>query len=479
MTGRLGTITLRVVPVALGLMLTATAGARQPAGGRPPNILVIIADDWGYPHAGAYGDPVVKTPTFDRIAREGVMFRQAYAAAPSCTASRASLLTGLAPHELAEGGNLWSTLPARFAAYPDLLETAGYTVGHTRKGWGPGNFETGGRPRNPAGPQFASFDAFYAQAPKDKPFAFWFGSTDPHRPYDKDAGAAAGLKPEQVRVPAYLPDTPQVRNDLLDYYFEIERLDREAGAILHTLEQAGQLDNTLVVFTSDNGLPFPRAKANLYDGGTHVPLAIRLPGRVKAGQHRDDFVVLTDLAPTILEAARLTPPLMTGRSLMPLLAGERQPNRDRVFVERERHAQVRRGDLSYPARAVRTERFLYIRNFRPDRWPAGDPEMYFAVGPFGDIDGGPSKDLLLERRNDPATTRFFELATAKRPAEELYDLKKDPDQLRNVAGQREYESDQKQLKSTLEKWMRDTHDPRISQDDDRWDKYPYYGSPGK
>ena len=479
MDGRLKTVTLRMIAVALGLMLTASAGARQPASARPPNILVIMADDWGYPHAGAYGDPVVRTPTFERIAREGVLFRQAYAAAPSCTASRGSLLTGLAPHELAEGGNLWSTLPSRFAVYPDLLEHAGYTVGHARKGWGPGNFETGGRKRNPAGPQFASFDAFYAQAPKDKPFAFWFGSTDPHRPYDKDTGAAAGLKPEQVRVPAYLPDTPQVRNDLLDYYFEIERLDREAGAILRTLEQAGQLDHTLVVFTSDNGLPFPRAKANLYDGGTHVPLAIRLPGRVKAGQLRDDFVVLTDLAPTILEAARLTPPPMTGRSLMPLLAGGRQANRDRVFVERERHAQVRQGDLSYPARAVRTERFLYIRNFRPDRWPAGDPEMYFAVGPFGDIDGGPSKDLLLERRNDPATTRFFELATAKRPAEELYDLKKDPDQLINVAGQREYESDQKQLKAMLEKWMRDTHDPRSSQDDDRWDKYPYYGNPGK
>jgi N-sulfoglucosamine sulfohydrolase len=479
MTGRLGSMTLRVVAVTLGLMLTATAGAHQPASARPPNILVIIADDWAYPHSGAYGDPVVRTPTFDRIAREGVLFRQAYAAAPSCTPSRASLLTGLAPHELAEGGNLWSTLPSRFAVYPDLLEHAGYTVGHTRKGWGPGNFETGGRKRNPAGPQFASFDAFYAQAPKDKPFAFWFGSTDPHRPYYKDTGAAAGLKPEQVRVPAYLPDTPQVRNDLLDYYFEIERLDREAGAILRTLEQAGQLDNTLVVFTSDNGMPFPRAKANLYDGGTHVPLAIRLPGQVKAGQQRDDFVVLTDLAPTILDAARLTPPPMTGRSLMPLLAGGRQPNRDRVFVERERHAQVRRGDLSYPARAVRTERFLYIRNFRPDRWPAGDPEMYFAVGPFGDIDGGPSKDLLLERRNDPATMRFFELATAKRAAEELYDLKKDPDQLQNVAGQREYESDQKQLKAMLEEWMRDTHDPRISQDDDRWDEYPYYGNPGK
>ena len=471
--------TLRILAVALAVLVTATAAAHQPASARPPNILVIIADDWGYPHAGVYGDKVVRTPTFDRLAREGVLFRRAYAAAPSCTPSRASLLTGRAPHELAEGGNLWSTLPSRFEVYPDLLERAGYTIGHTRKGWGPGNVEAGGRTRNPAGPQFASFDAFYAKAPKDQPFCFWFGSTDPHRPYDQASGAAAGLKPEQVAVPSFLPDTPQVRNDILDYYLEVERLDREAGAILRTLEQAGQLDNTLVVFTSDNGMPFPRAKANLYDAGTHVPLALRLPGRVKAGQQRDDFVVLTDLAPTILEAAGLTPPPMTGRSLMPLVGGSRQPNRDRVFVERERHAQVRRGDLSYPVRAVRTERFLYIRNFRPDRWPAGDPERYFAVGPFGDIDGGPSKDLLLERRSDPAVARFFALATAKRPAEELYDLRADPDQLENVAGKSEYARDKAALKTMLERWMRDTNDPRLAQDDDRWDKYPYYGNPGK
>jgi arylsulfatase A-like enzyme len=467
-----------LIVVLLGVLIT-TGVVRQRSGGSLPNVLVIIADDWAYPHAGVYSDKVVRTPTFDRVAREGVLFRQAYAAAPSCTPSRASLLTGRAPHELAEGGNLWSTLPSRFDVYPDLLERAGYTIGQTRKGWGPGNFETGGRTRNPAGPQFASFDAFYSQAPKDKPFCFWFGSQDPHRPYDKDSGAAAGLKPEQVAVPSFLPDTPQVRGDVLDYYLEVERLDREAGAILRTLEQAGQLDNTLVIFTSDNGMPFPRAKANLYDGGTHVPLAIRFPSRAKAGQRRDDFVVLTDLAPTILEAAGLMPPPMTGRSLMPLLAGSGQPNRDRVFVERERHAQVRRGDLSYPARAVRTERFLYIRNFRPDRWPAGDPEMYFAVGPFGDIDGGPSKDLLLERRNDPAIARFFGLATAKRPAEELYDLRSDPGQLENVAAKSEYARDKAALKAMLEKWMRDTQDPRSSHDDDRWDKYPYYGNPGK
>ena len=465
------------------LILTAfwgiATGTPQTVPARP-NILVIIGDDWAYPHAGAYADKVVKTPHFDRIAREGVRFRNAFAAAPSCTPSRASRLTGRAVHQLAEGGNLWGFLPERFDVYPDLLESDGYVVGHTRKGWGPGNFQAGGRTRNPAGPQFASFDEFYKQAPKDKPFCFWFGSTDPHRPYEKGSGAASGLRAQDVAVPAFLPDTPEVRDDILDYYYEVERLDREAGAILAALESAGQLNNTIVVWTADNGLPFPRAKANLYDGGTHVPLAIRFPGKAKGGRTVDDFVVLTDLAPTLLEAAGLTPPAaMTGRSLMPLLAGAQQAGRDRVFVERERHANVRRGDLSYPARAVRTRDFLYIRNLRPDRWPAGDPEMYFAVGEYGDIDGGPTKDLLLARPANPAIAKYAELAMAKRPAEELYDLRKDPGQIDNVAMRADYAAAKKELRAALDTWMRDTADPRISTDDDRWDKYPYFGNRAK
>jgi N-sulfoglucosamine sulfohydrolase len=465
--------------LALGALLPAGWDVPQPAPSRP-NILVIMADDWSYPHAGAYGDKVVKTPSFDRVAREGVLFRNAFAAAPSCTPSRASLLTGRAVHQLGEGGNLWGSLPSRFDVYPDRLESAGYVIGHAGKGWGPGNFQAGGRTRNPAGPQFASFDEFYKQAPKDKPFCFWFGSTDPHRPYEKGTGAGSGMKADDVLVPAFLPDTPEVRSDILDYYYEVERIDREAGAIIAALERAGQLDNTLIVWTGDNGLPFPRAKANLYDGGTHVPLAVRLPGKVKAGRTLDDFVVLTDLAPTLLEAAGLTPsPEMTGRSLMTLLAGQRQPGRDRVFLERERHANVRRGDLSYPARAIRTKDSLYIRNFRPDRWPAGDPEMYFAVGEFGDIDGSPSKDLLLARQSDPAVAKYFNLATAKRPAEELYDLRKDPGQINNVAMKEEYARTKKDLRAALDKWMRDTGDPRITTDDDRWDKYPYFGNPGR
>jgi arylsulfatase A-like enzyme len=192
------------------------------------------------------------------------------------------------------------------------------------------------------------------------------------------------------------------------------------------------------------------------------------------------LVSLTDLAPTILEAVGLKPPAaMTGRTLVPLIRREPQEARDRVFIERERHANVRRGDLSYPVRAIRTRDHLYIRNFRPDRWPAGDPEMYFSVGPFGDIDGGPTKSLLLDRRTDPAIAPFFGLATAKRPADELYDLKRDPAQVENVAGKSEYRDAQRRLRAELESWLRQTGDPRAAADDDRWDRFSYYGQPAK
>jgi N-sulfoglucosamine sulfohydrolase len=462
----------------IGRVASHLATAKTQSSSRP-NILFIVADDWSYPHAGVYGDKAVKTPNFDRMAREGVLFTNAFCAAPSCTPSRASLLTGRAVHQLEEGGNLHAFLPSKFDTYPDLLEAAGYFVGYARKGWGPGRFEAGGRKRNPAGPQFKNFDEFFKQAPKDKPFCFWFGPNDPHRPYDKGAGAKSGMKAENIPVPAFLPDMPEVRDDILDYYFEVERMDRDAGEIIKTIEAAGQLDNTLIVWTGDNGMPFPRAKANLYDGGSRVPLAIRWPAKVKGGRTLNDFVVLTDVAPTMLEAAGMRPDNeMTGRSLTPLLAGQKQSGRDKVFLERERHANVRRGDLSYPSRAVRTKDFLYIRNFRPDRWPAGDPQKYFAVGDFGDIDDGPSKELLLARQNDPSIARYFNLATAKRPAEELYDLRKDPGQLNNVAEKSEYSKTKKQLRVALGNWMRSTRDPRMTTDDDSWDHYPYFGNPG-
>lgn len=257
--------------------------------------------------------------------------------------------------------------------------------------------------------------------------------------------------------------------------------DRAVAAILQRLDARGLAANTIVVVTSDNGMPFPRCKANLYDSGAHMPLAIRWPARVKGGRTVDAFVGLADLAPTFLEAAgQQPPPEMTGRSVLDLLrTGTTQAPRDRVFLERERHANVRRGDLSYPCRAVRTRDFLYIRNLRPDRWPAGDPTLYMAVGPFGDVDPSPSKDLILDRRDDPAFAEAFRMAFAKRPAEELYGLRDDPMQRKNIADDQRHARDKAALRAALDRWMAETADPRVDPADDRWDHYPYVGEPAK
>lgn len=442
-----------------------------------PNILFCIADDWAWPHAGVYGDAVVKTPNVDTLAREGVLFRHAFSAAPSCTPSRAAILTGQAPHRLEAGANLWGTLDRKFAVYPDLLEKAGYTVGFMRKGWGPGNFQAGGRERNPAGPHARDFKSFLDSAAADKPFCFWFGSQDPHRPYAAGSGAGAGLDATKAFVPPFWPDVPVVRDDILDYYAEVQRFDRDLGELLEELRTRGRLTNTFVVVTGDNGWPFPRAKANLYDPGTRQPLIAWWPGVIKTGQVMDDFVSLTDLAPTFLEAAGLRVPReMTGRSLLKLITGRERPGRrNEVFVERERHANVRQGDLGYPCRAIRTRDYLFILNFQPDRWPAGDPEKWKAVGPFGDVDAGPTKQFILDHRGEPRIEPFYRLAFDKRPAEELYDLRKDPHQMHNVATEPDYARRRKDLRARLEGWMKSTNDPRAGKGPVSWDQTTYFG----
>lgn len=463
--------------LAFALLAISRSDAAEPTVDNRPNILFALADDWAWPHAGVYGDKVVKTPTFDRVAREGVLFSHVFCVAPSCTPSRAALLTGQASHRLEESGNLWSILRKKYDCYPDLLENAGYHVGLSGKGWGPGTLEGSGRTRNPAGPPYKDFETFLKSVPDAKPFCFWLGHRDPHRPYVAGSGIKAGLNPADVVVPAYLPDTQAVRSDICDYYFAVQRYDSDVGKVLEQLDKAGKLDNTIVIMTGDNGWPFPRGKANLYDAGTRQPLAVRWPARIKGGRTSDAFVSFQDFAPTILEAAGLKPtPAMTGRSFLDVLTtGKSTVARDRVFVERERHANVRTGDLGYPGRAIRTRAFLYVRNFQPDRWPAGDPELWKAVGPFGDIDGGPTKDVVLKGKDDPKHARFFELACGKRPAEELYDLAKDPYQLTNVADHPDYGAARKKLRAELDQWMKETDDPRASGADDRWDRYPYYG----
>jgi N-sulfoglucosamine sulfohydrolase len=456
--------------------LAATRPMRAAEKGDPrPNILFAFADDWIWPHAGVAGDPVIKTPTFDRVAREGVLFTRAYVSAPSCTPSRGAILTGQYHWRLQEGANLWSTLPAGFDVYPDLLERAGYHVGFCRKGWGPGSETAGGRKRNPAGPRFKNLEAFLAARPAGKPFCFWFGSHDPHRGYKWQSGKQSGMKLQDVRVPACLPDHEIVRTDLCDYYWEVQRYDRETGEMLKRLEAMGELDNTIVVMSGDNGLPFPRCKSNLYDLGTNAPLGIRWPAKAKGGRVVDDFVSLCDLAPTFLEAAGLKPvPAMTGRSLMTVLtsgkSGRVDAKRDHVLVGMERHTCAQTGSTEgYPMRAIHTHDYLYIRNFKPDRWPAGTPEAY------RDIDGSPTKTYMMKNRDDAKVRPLFKLAFGKRPAEELYDRRKDPGQLHNVAADPAYAEVRKHLAGALMAELKATADPRVLGSGDVFDRYPYRG----
>ena len=443
---------------------SAVAGLEQAR--RRPNVLLLLADNWAFPHAGAYGDPVVATPTFDRLAKQGVVFGYAFAPNPSCTPSRSSLLTGQETHRLRDAANLYGNLAPEFPVYTDLLESAGYVVGFSGKGWGPGSPEKSGRSRNPAGRPFESFHAFLSAKPADKPFCFWFGSHDPHVPWDRGQQRKASLNAAKVRIPAFLPDHPDVRDDITNYYCEVQQFDDECGPMLEDLQRRGELDNTLVIMTSDNGWQIPRGLANCYDLGVRIPLALRLPGRIAAGQRRDDFVTIADLAPTILEAAGVPRPKdMTAQSLFS------PPRRDAVFLERERHANVRRGDLGYPVRGIRTRDFLYLRNFEPDRWPAGDPEFYWAVGPFGDIDDSQSKRLLMASRPKP----YFDICMGKRPAEELYDVRRDPDQVRNLASDSSYAAAKRDLRGRLDAWMKQTADPRANGPTDFWDRVPYIG----
>jgi len=482
---------------AASMVLAGCSNASEAFGSgipkKRPNILFCLADDWSWPHASIAGDEVVKTPTFDRVARQGVLFENAFVSAPSCTPSRGAILTGQWHWRLEEGGNLWSTLPAKFPVYPDLLEEAGYHVGHTRKGWGPGRIEPGGRKRNPAGPRYKDFNEFMKARPEGKPFCFWFGSQDPHRSYKWQSGINSGMKLEDVEVPACFPDSEEVRIDICDYYWEVQRFDTEVGELLKMLEDNGELDNTLVVISGDNGLPFPRCKSNLYDTGTHVPLAVCWPAAVKGDRVVEDFVSLADLAPTFLEAAGLKPPSeMTARSFLDILtagkSGRVDSKRDHVLTGKERHVPGQETGMGgYPMRAIRTHDYLYIHNFKPDRWPSGYPAGYAepieidvskprgTKFGYADTDASPTKSYMIKHRNDPKVRRLFELAFAKRPAEELYDLKKDPGQLNNVAGESEYFEIKNKLLAALMVELTATKDPRIVGGADIFDQYPYYG----
>ena len=476
------------------LGMAAVAGTAE----QRPSILLCLSDDQSYAHTGANGDPIVQTPAFDRVAREGLRFVHAFCDAPSCGPSRSALLTGQAIWRLEEGGNIHSTLPAQFATYPELLRRAGYAVGSTGKAWGPGRLEPGGRTINPAGAVISgrrkkpaaahvsavdyaeNFRDFLREVPSDRPFCFWLGTYEPHRPFARGQGRKEGKDPARVTVPPHLPDHEIVRDDLLDYLTEIERFDRTVSRALEILEETGRLADTIVVVTSDHGMPFPRAKASLYDFGTRVPLAIRWPeGIRRPGRESRAFVNLSDLAPTFLEAAGLAaPPEMTARSLLNLFQDETDEERTAAFIAMERHDGCRHEGKGYPCRAMRTEDYLYIYNFEPHRWPAGSPDASVCARaiPFGEIDPSPTKDYLLRHRGVHGIGRLAELSFGMRPVEELYRLDEDPGQLNNVAGLTRYRDTQRALRERLFDRLRQTGDPRVTGGPVLWDHYPYYGA---
>jgi uncharacterized sulfatase len=466
-----------------------------------PNILFCISDDQSWKHTSFAGEKAIKTPAFDKVAREGIYFSNAFCASPSCSPSRGAIITGQEMWRLGEAAQLFSAVPKELEmlSFPLLLEKNGYFIGYTQKGWSPNDFKVYGWNQDPLGTQYnnqtiqppangmvtsdyaANFEDFINACPEDKPFFFWFGSSEPHRRYEENSGIRNGIDPSEVTVPAFLPDVPEIRNDIADYLFEIQWVDSHLQKMLEILEERKMLDNTIVIVTSDNGMPFPGAKNNLYEYGIHMPLAIRWPHGINTGGRIvDDLVSLTDLAPTILKCAGVKVPKgMTGYDLLEIfnssVSGKIDKDRQHVFTGKERHTVCREDDLGYPQRAVRDDQYLYIRNYAPDRWPAGSPVNKSVHGwIFGDIDQSPSLTYILEHHDEPDIKALFDFATNKRPLEELYNIIEDPYCLNNLILNKDFKKVKKYLSNALDEYLLITADPRALTGKSDWDKFPYY-----
>ncbi len=535
----------RTMMLTAALFAASFAGpaAVHAAAARParPNILFCFADDWGR-YAGAYAavenrpspSQVVKTPVIDRLAREGVLFKNAFVTAPSCTPCRSSLLSGQYFFRTGLGAILQgATWDANIPSYPLLLRDAGYHIGETYKVWSPGTpndapYGAGKYAYEKAGGQYnnfsenatrmvregltfeaakdkllgevrGNFEAFLADRQPGQPFCYWFGPTLTHREYEKGSGQALwGIDPDllQGKLSKYLPDVPEVRADVADYLGEIQAWDAGVGVLLQKLEAVGELDNTVIVVSGDHGMPgVPGGKCNLYDFGVGVSLIARVPG-VPGGRVVDDFVNLMDLAPTFLEIGGLEPPaVMTGRSFWNVLQADQSglvdPDRTWVVTGRERHvAAAREGLLPYPHRALRTPDFLYIRNFMPDRWPMGSPKAvtetetpavneleHNTFVAFPDMDASPTKAWLIGQRHQTQWRWYYDFAFGKRPAEELYDLRLDPGQTKNLAADPGHAEVRQQLAARLLKILTEAGDPRVTGDGGTFERPPYTSEP--
>lgn len=481
------------------LLAVSTTSVSPTAAAERPNILFCIADDASYPHMGAYGTEWVTTPGFDRVAKEGLLFTHAYTPNAKCAPSRACILTGRNSWQLKEACNHIPYFPAEFKTYAEALSEHGYHVGKTAKGWAPGVADdANGKPRELAGQSYdkrramaptkainasdyaANFKDFLDANSNDQPFCFWYGSTEPHRAYEYGTGASKGGKrlSDIDKVPSFWPDNEVTRNDMLDYAFEIEHFDAHLVRMLEELESRGQLDNTLVVVTADNGMPFPRIKGQEYELSNHLPLAVMWPKGIKTpGRTIDDYVSFIDFAPTFVEAAGLSwadtgMQPSPGRSLSDVFAssasGQVNPARDHVLIGKERHDIGRPNDEGFPVRGIVKGDMLYLQNYETSRWPAGNPETGYL-----NCDGSPTKTEILQMRRDGTNTTFWKLAFGKRVAEEMFDVKSDRECMNNLATETGYGAMKEKLRSQMLAELEQQDDPRVLGNGKIFDEYIY------
>ena len=447
----------------------------------PPNIVFCIADD-ASPHFGVYGYDWVKTPNIDTVAKAGLIFDNAYTPTAKCAPSRAAILTGRNPWQLEEAGNHQAYFPHKYKAFSEALQDSGVLVGSYGKVWGPGEAKhADGSPRDFAltaakgsGPGDA-FKTFLASRKDKQPFFFWFGSKNPHRPYKLNAGVEAGKKTTDIKhVPGYWPDNETVRSDMLDYAMEVEAYDTEVGQVIDVLKATGEMDNTLLVITSDHGMPFPRSKGHNYDVANHIPLIVHWPAVVNArGTHVQDFISFIDLTPTFLavhgiNAATAGLQSVTGPSGLDGVKGKPERERKLVILGRERtDVYARPGSptgLGYPIRAIREGDMYYIHNFKPDRWPCGNPELGLL-----DTDNSPTKSFIAD---SGTKNSFWQFCYGFRPQEELFDLSKDPDCIINLAEDTGHREQAAKMKDKLFSILKEQNDPRILGTGDVFDNYP-------
>jgi len=482
------------------LLLPGCAGEHgKKLHGSKPNILIAMGDDISYPHMGAYGTSWIKTPGFDRVAKDGLLFYNAYTPNAKSSPSRACFLTGRNSWQLEEAANHVPYFPLKFRSFIEVLGENGYFTGYTAKGWAPGvALDSAGNPRSLTGRAFNSkrlvppargissidyagnFEDFLNSRPDNTPFCFWYGSMEPHRSYEYGSGITKGGKnPKDIpAVPKFLPDNEIVRTDLLDYAFEIEHFDSHLLKMLEILDRKGELDNTIVIVTADNGMPFPRAKGQVYDYSNHIPLAIMWKKGIKRpGRIVFDLVSFIDFAPTLLEVAGINPENcgmqpVEGKSLTKIFFTRKNKvidkSRNYVLLGKERHDVGRPDDAGYPVRAIIQNNFLYIRNFKPGRWPAGNPETGYL-----NCDGSPAKSWILSLRRSGIDPSYWNLSFGLRGAEELYRIGTDPDCINNLINNPGYSSVWQKLRETMFDLLTEQNDPRILGKGDIFDKYVY------